>query len=105
MQMNGFFHFVTTDGGYEFAGATFVKAHVADQGVRSDRLMQRFLNALDAPGMLIFFDPGMSQGYLQHTSDISTAISMKKTDIIVIQKYCHEGWSEFAEVADTADNA
>ena len=46
-----FFHFVTTDGGYEFAGATLVKTHVADQDVRSDRLIQCFRNALDGPGM------------------------------------------------------
>ena len=84
-----FFHFVTTDGGYEFAGATLVKTHVADQDLRSDRLIQCFRNALDGPGMLDSFYPGMGQGYLQPTSDMGTAIGMKKTDIIVIQQYCH----------------
>jgi len=35
--------------------------------------------------MLDSFNPGMGQGYLQRTSDMGTAIGMKKTDIIVIQ--------------------
>ena len=86
----------------EFAGANLVKTHVTDQDVRSDCLIQRFLNALDAPSILNFFDPGMGQGYLQRTSDMGTAIGMKKTDIIVIQECSHERWSKFS---DTADNA
>jgi len=82
-------HFVTTDGGYEFGGATLVKTHVADQDVRSDRLIERFRNALDGPGMFDSFDPGIGQGDLQRTPDMGTGIGMKKTDIIVNQQYCH----------------
>jgi len=36
--------------------------------------------------MFYSFDLGMGQGDLQRTSDMGTAIGMKKTDIIVIQQ-------------------